>query len=68
MIFGSFLFGMGQCVSYGLETGCKKFPVRHGSTVFLTDRKIFAYGFLFDVAPLRFISIGNYSHIVSYPA
>ena len=67
MIFGNFLFGMGQCVSYGQETGCKKFPVRCGSTVFLADRKLVAYSFLSGVAPLCFISIGNYSHIVSYP-
>lgn len=68
MIFGSFLFGMGQCVSYGLETGCKKFPVRLGSTVFLTDRKLVAYGFLSGMAPLRFLSIGNLSRMVSCPA
>ena len=68
MIFGSFLFGMGQCVSYGQETGCKKFPVRCGSTGFLADRKLVAYSFLFSVTPLRFISIGNFWHIVSYPA
>ena len=68
MIFGSFLFDMGQCVSYGQETGCKKFPVRCGSTVFLADRKLVAYSFLFDVALLCFISIGNFLRIVSCPA
>ena len=68
MIFGSFLFGMGQCVSYGQETGCKKFPVRRGSTVFLTDRKLFAYGFLSGVMPQCFLPIGNFLHIVSYSA
>jgi hypothetical protein len=68
IIFGSFLFGMGQCVSYGQETGCKKFPVRRGSTVFLTDRKLVAYSFLFDVALLCFLPTGNFLHIVSYPA
>lgn len=68
MIFGSFLFGMGQFVSYGQETGCKKFSVRYGSTGFLADRKLVAYGFLSGIASLCFISIGNYSHIVSYPA
>ena len=52
---------------YRQETFCLWFPVRLDSTVFLTDRKLFAYSFLFDVAPLRFISIGNYSHMVSYP-
>ena len=46
MIFGSFLFDMGQCVSYGQETGCKKFPVRRGSTGFHLNRKLFAYNFL----------------------
>ena len=61
MIFGSFLFGMGQCVSYGQETGCKKFPVRRGSTVFLADRKLVAYSFLFGVMPQCFLPIGNFS-------
>ena len=68
MIFRSFLFGMGQCVSYGQETGCKKFPVRCGSTVFLADRKLVAYSFLSGMAPLRFISTGNFLRMVSYPA
>ena len=67
MIFGSFLFGMGQCVSYGQETGCKKFPVRLGSTAFLTDRKLFPNSFLSGLVPLCFISIGNYLRMVSYP-
>lgn len=68
MIFESFLFGMGQCVSYGQETGCVKFPIRRGAIVFLTDRKLFAYSFLSGLVPLRFISIGNYLRMVSYPA
>ncbi len=68
MIFGSFLFGMGQCVSYGQETGCKKFPVRRGAIVFLTDRKLFANSFLFGLAPLCFLPTGNYLRMVSYPA
>ena len=55
-------------VLYRQETVGERFPVRLDSTVFLTDRKLVAYSFLFDVAPLRFISIGNYSHMVSYPA
>ena len=66
MIFGNFLFGMGQCVSYGQETGCKKFPVRCGSTAFHFNRKLFAYGFLSGVPLLCFISIGNFLRIVSY--
>ena len=35
---------------------------------FLTDRKLFAYGFLSDLIPWCFIPIGNYSRIVSYSA
>ena len=68
MIFGNFLFGMEQCVSYGQETGCKKFPVRCGSTVFLADRKLVAYSFLSSVMPQCFLPIGNYLRMVSYPA
>ena len=50
IIFGSFLFGMGQCVSYGQETGCKKFPVRRGTTVSLADRKLFRQ----EISRIRF--------------
>ena len=54
------------CVSYRQETVCKGFPVRFGTAVFHTDRKLFAYGFLSDMAPMCFISVGNYSRMVSY--
>ena len=55
-------------VSCPQETVGEGFPVRLGSMVFLTDRKLFAYGFLSDLIPWCFIPIGNYSHIVSYSA
>ena len=57
-----------HCVSYRQETVCEGFPARRGSTVFLADRKLFAKGFLLDVAPLCFLPAGNYSRRVSYPA
>ena len=53
-------------VSYRQETVCEGFPTRRGSTVFLADRKLFAKGFLLDVAPLCFLPTGNFSRIVSY--
>jgi hypothetical protein len=34
--------------------------------LFLTDRKLFAYGFLLGMTPLCFLLTGNYSRIVSY--
>ena len=49
------------CVSYRQETICEGFPVRHGTIVFLTDRKLFAKGFLVVMAPLCFLPTGNYS-------
>ena len=55
-------------VSCPQETIREGFPVRLGSMVFLTDRKLFAYGFLSDLIPWCFIPIGNYSRIVSYSA
>ena len=55
-------------VLYRQETACVWFPVRLGSMVFLTDRKLFAYGFLSDLIPWCFIPIGNYSRMVSCPA
>ena len=55
-------------VSYPQETIREGFPVRLGSMVFLTDRKLFAYGFLSDLIPWCFIPIGNYSRMVSCPA
>ena len=57
-----------RCVSYRQETFREWFPIRHGAATFHTGRKLFAYSFLSGMAPLRFISIGNYSHIVSCPA
>ena len=56
-----------HCVSYRQETFREWFPVRHGTTVFHLNRKLFANGFLSGMAPLRFISVGNYSRIVSHP-
>ena len=57
-----------HCVSCRQETICEGFPARRGSIVFLTGRKLFAKGFLLDLAPLCFLSTGNYSRRVSYPA
>ena len=57
-----------RCVSYRQETICVWFPVRLGASVFHTDRKLFAKGFLSDLALLCFIPTGNYSRMVSYPA
>ena len=56
------------CVSYRQETFCEQFPVRRDATVFLTDRKLFAYSFLSGVMPQCFLPIGNYLRMVSYPA
>ncbi len=55
-------------VLYRQETVRERFPVRLDSMVFLTDRKLFAYGFLSDLIPWCFIPIGNYSRMVSCPA
>ena len=49
------------CVSCRQETICEWFPVRHDTTVFNRDRKLFAKGFLLDMAPLCFLSTGNCS-------
>ncbi len=57
-----------RCVSYRQETGCAGFPIRLDTAVLHTDRKLFAYGFLSDLAPVCFIPTGNYSRMVSYPA
>ena len=43
-----------------------EFPIRLDSTVFLTDRKLFAKGFLFGLAPCCFLPTGNCSPIVSH--
>ena len=56
------------CVSYRQETICERFPFRHSSTVFHCDRKLFAKGFLFDLAPPCFLPTGNCLRIVSYSA
>ncbi len=50
-----------HCVSYRQETFHKWFPIRHGSIAFHINRKLFAYSFLPNMAPLRFISTGNFS-------
>ena len=50
-----------HCVSCQQKTVCERFPIRHGITVFLADRKLFAKGFLFDMAPSCFIATGNFS-------
>ena len=64
-----------HCVSCWQETIREGFPTRLGSTVFLADRKLFAKGFLLDVAPLCFLPTGNclrrvscstWLHCVSY--
>ena len=48
-------------ISYRQETFCEGFPVRLDSTVFLTDRKLFAKGFLFGLAPWCSLPTGNFS-------
>ena len=48
-----------HCVSCRQETIREGFPARRGSIVFLTGRKLFAYSFLLDVAPLCFLPTGN---------
>ena len=54
-------------VSYPRETVRERFPIRLDSTVFLTDRKLFAYSFLFGLAPWCCLPTGNCSPIVSCP-
>ena len=54
-------------VSYPQETVRVWFPVRLGSMLFLAHGKLFAKGFLFDLAPWRFFPTGNYSRRVSCP-
>ena len=56
------------CVSYRQETICVWFPIRLGADVLHTDRQLFAYGFLFSLGQMCFISVGNYSRMVSYSA
>ena len=57
-----------HCVSYRQETFCEWFPIRHSSIAFHNGRKLFANGFPSGMAPLRFITTGNYSQMVSHPA
>ena len=54
------------CVSCRQETVHERFPIRHGTTVFHCDRKLFVKGFLFDMAPLCFLPTENCSLKVSY--
>ena len=56
------------CVSCRQETICEGFPVRHDTTVFHCDRKLFAKGFLFDMTPLIYIPTGNFLRMVSCAA
>ena len=55
-------------ISYRQETVCEGFPIRLGTDVFHTDRKLFAYGFLFGLGQTCFIPTGNCLRMVSYPA
>ena len=48
-------------VSYRQETVREGFPIRLGSMVFFTDRKLFAKGFLSALTPWRFLPTGNCS-------
>ena len=48
------------CVSCQQKTVCERFPIRHGITVFLADRELFAKGFLFDMTLLCFLPAGNF--------
>ena len=57
-----------RCVSYRQETFRVRFPTRHDTAVFLTDRKLFAYSFLLDMTPRWFLPTGNFSQKVSYSA
>ena len=53
-------------VSYRQETVRERFPIRLDAIVFLTGKKLFANGFLFDLAPPCFLPAGNYLRKVSY--
>ena len=55
-----------HCVSYRQETFREGFPTRRAAIVLLTDRKLFANGFLLGMAPLCFLPTGNFSRMVSY--
>ena len=55
-------------VSCPQETVREGFPIRLGSMVFSTDRKLLAKGFLSDLNPQCFLPTGNCSRMVSCPA
>ena len=55
-------------VSYPQETVREGFPIRLGSMVLLTHRKLFAYSFLSALTPWCFLPTGNCSRRVSYSA
>ena len=55
-------------VSCPQETVREGFPIRLGSMLFLTDRKLFAKGFLFSLALWCFLPTGNCWRKVSCPA
>ena len=57
-----------HCVSCQQKTVREGFPIRHDITVFLSGRKLFAKGFLLDMALLCFLPAGNYLRKVSYSA
>ena len=50
-----------HCISSQQETIREWFPIRHGSIAFHRGRKLFANGFLSGIAPLHFITTGNFS-------
>ena len=53
---------------YRQETVRKRFPIRHDTMAILTDRKLFAKGFLSGLALWLSLPTGNYLRKVSYPA
>ena len=52
---------------YRQETVCEKFPVRLGTMLFLTYRKLFAKGFPSSLTLWYFLPTGNCLLKVSYP-
>ena len=48
------------------ETISEWFLIRHGVIAYHSDRKLLAYGFLFDVGQRGFIATGNCLRMVSY--
>ena len=53
---------------YRQETIRERFPIRLDTMAVPTDRKLFAKGFLFGLAPWLSLPTGNCSQKVSYPA